>query len=132
MASSRSHTSRVIASSRSTISRMRASIAAKCSVRKGRRGGAARDDLDPAAVFERPLEIEQLAVELDQQGLLLERLRDGGGDLAARHPIGEFTGLAVGERQLDHRSSASFPPGSRALAAPGRIPGRRMDGNGTG
>jgi hypothetical protein len=53
-------------------------------------GALARQDLEGAALVERAVQVAQLAVELHQHRLLLQRLGDGGGDLAARHAVVEL------------------------------------------
>ena len=63
-----------------------------------------RDDLDLAAVVQRAGEVQQLAVQLDQQSLLFQGFGDGAGDVASRHSVLERSVLAVGEFQVDHGS----------------------------
>ncbi|OIQ70168.1 hypothetical protein GALL_482220 [mine drainage metagenome] len=48
-----------------------------------RLGALPRQDLELAAARQRTVEVQKLAVQLDQQGALLQRLGDGGGDIAA-------------------------------------------------
>ena len=56
----------------------------------------------------RAIEVQEQAVNLDQQGLLLERFGDRGGDVAARDPLVELTDRAVREFQVDHVSHVHF------------------------
>ncbi len=83
--------------------------------------GVAAQDLDLAAVIDRPLQIAELAVELDQDGALGEGRGDRGGDVAARDPVGEGTAGAVGKDQVDHGLTLQVPRGS--LRGPCRAAG---------
>ncbi len=97
-------------------------------------GRLARDDLDRPAVRQRAVEVEQLAVELDQQGFLLQRGGDRGGDGPARRAVLETSAGAVGEFKVDHVSHLNPRPCSlgRGAAGPGRTRSRRRVGIGTG
>ena len=89
-------------------------------------GAIAGDDLQRAAAFQRPLQVDQVAVQLQQQGLLGQRRRDRGGHLRPRHPIVELALLSVGKFQFDHRLVFHGP------GAPGHSRSRRADGICTG
>ena len=72
-------------------------------------GRIARQNLELALASQqvgrqRTVEVQQLAVQLDQQGLLFQRLGDGGGDVAARGAVRILSRGAVGENQIDHSS----------------------------
>jgi hypothetical protein len=69
-----------------------------------RLGALARQDLEFAAVLQRAVEVQQLAVDLHEHGFLLQRFGDAGCDLTARRALVEMAFRAVGENQFDHVS----------------------------
>ena len=64
----------------------------------------AHDDLQRAGAADGRVEVQQLAVQLDQGGLLGQGRRDRGRDVAARGVGRILAHGAVGEFQVDHRS----------------------------
>ncbi len=71
-------------------------------------GGVAGDDLDRPGALDRPVEVAQLAVQLDQQGLLFQGFGDRGGHVAAGDAVLELTAVTIGEFQVDHVSHVNL------------------------
>ena len=70
-----------------------------------------REDLEGAAGVQRPLQVQQLAVQLHQHGLLLQGLGDARGDLATGHAGLEGPFGTVRENELDHVSHVHLRAG---------------------